>query len=583
MGCNEEPASSNSDDSSNSNSTLGDSNISGHDAVGNIDDYFYDFDEVYTPYVNSKFNRYSGTTLLFPISFDPNSDTLNFSSVTDYVLSFNLQDGEYNSWDDFVDVNENGVWDEGIDELVEYGLTDEMIELAIFDETGSGDCSIGSCSDGTSITSEDCCLNNPYFQCNGEGEYLTLEDCISDDSNGCESVLCLKAAGSDGPIYEVNYDDDLNMWVSVCKQSPSEWTPNNFDLNQNGLYEYNEWIDLNGNGDVWDDCPDLNYDQQLTQGKYENIYRQEEIKFNHVYADVLKLEWDNDNDRYVIVSFPGACGQLEYKEYLGDPADAGNPGLYPDIQLNNPSNSQVSSQDCDCIYGEWIWNQESESEDSDDALGFCRLNEESCSLFNGSFLDPDCDGYGMCILPAIVHENAYDSTTYITKINTNNVNGFFNYTDSNDNGQWDDAEPFNDNNNNGVYDDDEDFADLDGNGQWNDAEAMGEGEDYQVGNSGYGQFYFDQTELVKSDSIYTSEVIAFEHSFTYPKKIVSTDALMYLVSTDCNDNGSWDDKEDYTDSENYHVDEEGVEWWKDEIDVWWYRYPDEEEWSEFIE
>ena len=45
----------------------------------------------------------------------------------------------------------------------------------------------------------------------------------------------------------------------------------------------------------------------------------------------------------------------------------------------------------------------------------------------------------------------------------------------------------------------------------------------------------------------------------------------------------YDEEDDYTDSENYHVDEEGVEWWKDEIDVWWYRYPDEEEWSEFIE
>ena len=45
----------------------------------------------------------------------------------------------------------------------------------------------------------------------------------------------------------------------------------------------------------------------------------------------------------------------------------------------------------------------------------------------------------------------------------------------------------------------------------------------------------------------------------------------------------YDEDDDYTDSENYHVDEDGVEWWKDEIDVWWYRYPDEEEWSEFIE
>ena len=43
------------------------------------------------------------------------------------------------------------------------------------------------------------------------------------------------------------------------------------------------------------------------------------------------------------------------------------------------------------------------------------------------------------------------------------------------------------------------------------------------------------------------------------------------------------EEDDYTQSEDYKVDEDGVEWWKDELNVWWYRYPDEEEWSEFIE
>jgi hypothetical protein len=54
---------------------------------------------------------------------------------------------------------------------------------------------------------------------------------------------------------------------------------------------------------------------------------------------------------------------------------------------------------------------------------------------------------------------------------------------------------------------------------------------------------------------------------------------------------TWDDgyeeegggEDDYTASDSYHVDDDGVEWWKDEVDIWWYRYPDEEEWSEFIE
>jgi hypothetical protein len=43
------------------------------------------------------------------------------------------------------------------------------------------------------------------------------------------------------------------------------------------------------------------------------------------------------------------------------------------------------------------------------------------------------------------------------------------------------------------------------------------------------------------------------------------------------------DEEDYTQSDDYHMDDDGTEWWKDELGVWWYRYSDEEEWSEFIE
>ena len=42
-------------------------------------------------------------------------------------------------------------------------------------------------------------------------------------------------------------------------------------------------------------------------------------------------------------------------------------------------------------------------------------------------------------------------------------------------------------------------------------------------------------------------------------------------------------EDDYTDSDNYHVDEDGTEWWKDELDVWWWRGPDDEDWSEYTE
>ena len=40
---------------------------------------------------------------------------------------------------------------------------------------------------------------------------------------------------------------------------------------------------------------------------------------------------------------------------------------------------------------------------------------------------------------------------------------------------------------------------------------------------------------------------------------------------------------DYTQDEDYHVDDEGVEWWKDEVGQWWYKYPEDDDWEAFNE
>jgi hypothetical protein len=40
---------------------------------------------------------------------------------------------------------------------------------------------------------------------------------------------------------------------------------------------------------------------------------------------------------------------------------------------------------------------------------------------------------------------------------------------------------------------------------------------------------------------------------------------------------------DYTQDEDYHVDDDGVEWWKDEVGQWWYKYPEDEDWEAFNE
>ena len=35
------------------------------------------------------------------------------------------------------------------------------------------------------------------------------------------------------------------------------------------------------------------------------------------------------------------------------------------------------------------------------------------------------------------------------------------------------------------------------------------------------------------------------------------------------------------DDGNYRVDENGTEWWQDEVGIWWYRGPGESDWSEW--
>ena len=40
---------------------------------------------------------------------------------------------------------------------------------------------------------------------------------------------------------------------------------------------------------------------------------------------------------------------------------------------------------------------------------------------------------------------------------------------------------------------------------------------------------------------------------------------------------------DYTQDEDYHIDEDGVEWWKDEVGQWWYKYPEDDDWEAFEE
>ena len=295
------------------NSTLENSDLGG--LTGNIDDYFYDLDEPQIPYVNSQFYRYSGLSIIEPLAFDADSDTLNFITVSDYVLKFSPSE-----------------------------LIGDMIALEPFDETIDGQ-------------------------------------------------------------------------------------------------------DINGDGEV-------------TEGSFSGIYRFEEINFSHTYTDVIKLEWDEDNERYMVVSAPGQFSPLAHRYIIGN----------PDSLYENNRYDVGESYTDDNENGYW-----DEGEDYTDAFA------------------PDMS-------------DDYDSLIYITQININDLNGFY-FSDDDENGYWD------------------------------------EGEEWNLPDSSTYQYYFDTNQLSSVDSIYSSQNLEITHDFNFSKSLIATDSLMFKISTDCNDNGQWDDAE----------------------------------------
>ena len=294
-------------------STLENSDLGG--LTGNIDDYFYDLDESQTPYVNSQFYRYSGLSIIEPLAFDAESDTLNFITVSDYVLKFSPSE-----------------------------LIGDMIALEPFDETVNGQ-------------------------------------------------------------------------------------------------------DVNGDGEV-------------TGGSFSGIYRFEEINFSHTYTDVIKLEWDEDNERYMVVSAPGEFSPLAHRYIIGNPDS-----LYENNRYDEGEDYTDDDQN-----GQW-----DEGENYTDAFA------------------PDMS-------------DDYDSLVYVTQINFNDLNGFY-FSDDDENGYWD------------------------------------EGEDWNLPDSSTYQYYFDTNQLSSVDSVYSSQNLEIPHDFNFSKYLIATDSLMFKISTDCNDNGQWDDAE----------------------------------------
>ena len=111
------------------------------------------------------------------------------------------------------------------------------------------------------------------------------------------------------------------------------------------------------------------------------------------------------------------------------------------------------------------------------------------------------------------------------------------------NGTYDEGEEFVDTNNNGVWDEGEVYFDTIGGNPYIDIYSTKEyrvNYDLQTLGAVDGIYYIDEEEWVSSDSIYSSSSYTFEHTFSLQKDVVSADSLMWVVSTDCNENNMRD-------------------------------------------
>lgn len=334
INCEKTTTGSSSGNSGELESTLNNSSV-GNGVTGNIDEYFYDLDESEIPYVNSQFYLYSGLSIIEPLAFDPTSDTLNFITVGDYVLSFSP------------------------DELI-----DEMITLEPFDETINGE-----------------------------------------------------------------------------------------DINGDGL---------------------------ITGGEFTDLYRFEEVNFSHSFTDVIKLEWDEDNERYMVVSVPAESSPLTHTYLIGHP-DSLYDGASPDMNDSYDSLvyiTQINQNDLNGFYftdddenGYWGEGEEWNLPDSISYQYYFDSNQLSSidSVYSSQNLEITHDFNFSKKLISI------DSLMF--KISTDcNDDGIWSNAESEDlgNGVWDPAEPFlnQGGDDDTDYDTGEPFLDRNCNGQWDDAEPI---------------------------------------------------------------------------------------------------------------
>tara|TARA_Y100000768_G_scaffold326789_1_gene264232 strand:- start:7587 stop:11330 length:3744 start_codon:yes stop_codon:yes gene_type:complete len=260
------------------------------------------------------------------------------------------------------------------------------------------------------------------------------------------------------------------------------------DSNGNGLWDTGEPFTDIGNG-VWDEGEEFSdSDFLLTNRVLESAGVQHvegEVSIEtQTYFNIQKFEWNEEEGRYQAYPQPGPSQETTY---IFD----------QDLGLDQCPDTL------------------------EDGSGGCLSEDDDLVYDETTNPDPNSDNY--------------DEET--------NVSGTQGDGIYNGNGIYDEGEEFVDSNNNGSWDVGEVYFDTIGGNSYIDIYSTKEYRvNYDLQSLGFvdGIYYIDEEEWVTTDSIYSSSNYTFQHTFTLQKDVVSADSLMWVVSTDCNENNMRD-------------------------------------------
>jgi len=342
----------------------------------------------------------------------------------------------------------------------------------------------------------------------------------------CIALLSCESKTSTESAIDLSLENTLNMDLSGESGNVDDYF---YDLSSDGIdatYHYYDSRAISNPQFYFDPLTDrLNfltfpcYLMTLTQsnlGQFDNssdeaagnlitTRRLESQKIKHVeqdiiiksttYSNIQKMTWNDENSRYV-ADIQG--GQFQTVDYSFDPdlgAD-GCPNQYEDGLGGCTCDYPVNCLESDINYG-----SDNCPDDYEDGEGGC-----VCDFSAGMCTTSDFSGLGL------------------DPNNDNDINGD-DYSASNLNGSEGDGE----------YNAPNQYTDI-----YNELEYK---VPYDVQTMGdiQGMIYLDTLEWVRNDSIYYNpNPYAFTHTFTLPKNIISSDSLMWSISTDCNENNSRD-------------------------------------------